>query len=125
MKQLVYTIFVAFWASILTIVALDALTPTARAGSGSHESDGDSTYTLAEVAEHATIDDCWMAIEGKVYDFTDYIEQHPTPPEVLEPWCGKEATEGMRTKGYGRDHSERAWQMAEQYLLGELEENGD
>ncbi len=120
MKQLVYTIFVAFWASILTIAALDALAPDARAGTP--DTGEETSYTLAEVAEHDELDDCWMAIEGKVYDFTDYIEQHPTPPDVLEPWCGTEATEGMRTKGYGSDHSERAWQMAEQYLLGKLAE---
>lgn len=120
MKQLVYTVFVAFWACVLTILALDALTPTARAGD---EQTAEAAYTLAEVAEHDQLDDCWMAIEGKVYDFTAYIDQHPTPPSVLEPWCGKEATEGMRTKGYGRDHSERAWQMAEQYLIGTLTED--
>lgn len=117
MKKLVYTVFIAFWTSALTIVTLDVLTPTAEAGT---HSEGSPTYTLAEVAEHNTLDDCWMAFEGGVYDFTDYIEQHPTPPAVLEPWCGKEATEGMRTKGYGRDHSERAWQMAEQYRIGDL-----
>ncbi|NBB91553.1 MAG: cytochrome b5 domain-containing protein [Gammaproteobacteria bacterium] len=117
MKQVVYTIFVAFWTAVLTIIALDAMTPTAEAGDSGTAS---ASYTLAEVAEHGQLDDCWMAIEGKVYDFTDYIDQHPTPPAVMAPWCGKEATEGMRTKGYGRDHSERAWQMAEQYLIGEL-----
>ncbi|WP_376695376.1 cytochrome b5 domain-containing protein [Wenzhouxiangella sp. EGI_FJ10305] len=119
MKQFVYTVFIGFWASALTIVALDALTPDARAGDGKHDS---ATYSLAEVAEHDTLDDCWMAIEGTVYDFTDYIDQHPTPPSVLESWCGKEATHGMRTKGYGSDHSERAWQMAEQYRIGKLAE---
>jgi len=119
MKQTVYTIFVAFWACVLTILALDALTPSAQAGPDQSEK---TSYTLDEVAEHDRLDDCWMAIEGKVYDFTDYIDQHPTPPALLEPWCGTEATEGMRTKGYGRDHSERAWQMAEQYLIGSLAE---
>jgi cytochrome b involved in lipid metabolism len=121
MKQLVYTLFVAFWASVLTVLALDALTPQARAGSTESETE----YTLEQVAEHDRLDDCWMAIEGKVYDFTGYVGQHPTPPAILEPWCGKEATEGMRTKGYGRDHSERAWQMAEQYLIGTLAGEGD
>jgi cytochrome b involved in lipid metabolism len=120
MKKLVYTIFIAFWSSALTIVALDTLTPAAEAGEGGEGGASKSVYSLAEVAEHDRLDDCWMAIEGQVYDFTGYIDQHPTPPEVLEPWCGREATEGMRTKGYGRDHSERAWQMAEQYRIGTL-----
>lgn len=123
MKQLTYSIFVAFWASALTIAGLDAMTPTADASAGSG-SEG-ATYTLAEVGEHDSLDDCWMAIEGRVYDFTDYIEQHPTPPSVLEPWCGTEATEGMRTKGFGRDHSQRAWDMAERYRIGELAEDDD
>lgn len=122
MKKLVYTIFIAFWASALTIITLDVLAPSAEAGT---PNEGSSTYTLAEVAEHDTLDDCWMAIEGAVYNFTDYIEQHPTPPSVLESWCGKEATHGMRTKGYGSDHSERAWQMAEQFRIGELFEEGN
>lgn len=118
MKQLVYTIFVAFWASILTIAALDALTPDARADSPGAE--GKATYTLAEVAEHDSLDDCWMAIEGQVYDFTDYIPEHPSSPSAIEPWCGREATEGMRTKGYGAKHSPRAWAMMSDYLIGEL-----
>lgn len=120
MKQFVYTVFIAFWAAALTIFALDALTPDARAGGTKEEA---PTYTLSEVAEHNTLDDCWMAIEGKVYDFTGYIELHPTEPSVLEPWCGSEADEGMKTKGYGRNHSTRAWSAMEDYLIGKLSED--
>jgi len=59
-------------------------------------------------------------IEGKVYDISAYIPEHPTPASVLTSWCGKEATEGMRTKGYGRDHSPTAWRMLDDYLVGDL-----
>lgn len=116
MKKFVYSVFISFWASVATIAILNGVAPKASADIESAE----TAYTLAEVAEHNTLDDCWMAIEGQVYDFSEYIEQHPTPPAVLEPWCGKEATEGMRTKGYGRDHSDRAWQMAKAYRVGNL-----
>lgn len=117
MKKVVYTAFVAFWSCALTIVSLNAMSPE----NGAEGNDkGVSVYTLADVAEHDDLDDCWMAIEGKVYDFTGYIDEHPTPPSVLEPWCGTEATEGMRTKGYGRDHSRRAWERAKDFLIGEL-----
>jgi hypothetical protein len=77
------------------------------------EANGDElpAYTWDEIAEHNSLDSCWKVIEGKVYDFTDYIPDHPTPPEVMERWCGKESTEAMRTKGYGRDHSPAAWAM--------------
>lgn len=44
--------------------------------------------------------------------------RHPTPRSVVEPWCGREATDGMRTKGLGRDHSPAAWALKEDYRIG-------
>jgi hypothetical protein len=113
--KLTFAAFVAFWASVVTVLTLSALAPDSIA-----EETGDALPEIdaATLAEHGSLDNCWMAIEGKVYDFTNYVPQHPTPPFVLEPWCGKEATEGMRTKGYGRDHSPAAWAMMEPYLVG-------
>lgn len=116
MKKFVFACFVAFWSSIGTLVVAESLSGESKAEAGQL-----STYTLEDVAQHSTLESCWMAVEGKVYDFTGYVPQHPTPPTVLEPWCGREATEGMRTKGYGRDHSPVAWEMMEEYLIGELE----
>jgi cytochrome b involved in lipid metabolism len=116
MKKTVFSVFVAFWASVGTMLALHAMAPD----HATSEEASLPVYTLADVAEHATLDDCWMAIEGKVYDFTGYIPDHPTPPFVMEQWCGKEATEGMRTKGYGRDHSAAAWAMMAPYQVGTL-----
>lgn len=114
MKQLAFAAFVAFWASVATLGALWGLTPPAISAT---EEDS-AVFTAAEVAEHATPEDCWMIIEDNVYDFSDYIPTHPAPPGVMGPWCGKEATEGMRTKGYGNDHSDRAWGMMADYRIG-------
>lgn len=120
MKKLVFTGFVAFWAVVFTLVAVYALAPDASANGDADEL---PTYTLDELAKHDSQDDCWMAIEGKVYDFTDYLPRHPAPPASMLDWCGKEATEGMRTKGYGRDHSPGAWAMMEDYKIGRLEDD--
>lgn len=114
MRKLAFSAFVAFWACVMTLVVTDALV------SASPEADDVPVFTLAQVAEHAAEDDCWMAIEGKVYDITSYVPQHPAPRSVITPWCGRDATEGMRTKGYGRDHSPAGWALLEQYLIGEL-----
>lgn len=113
--RLTFAAFVAFWASVATILTLSSLTPRSLA-----EADDASLPEIdaATLAEHSSLEDCWMAIEGTVYDFTDYVPQHPSPPFVLEPWCGREATEGMRTKGYGRDHSPAAWAAMESYRIG-------
>ncbi|MDD2914869.1 MAG: cytochrome b5 domain-containing protein [Gallionella sp.] len=77
-------------------------------------------YLLAEVAGHAKQDDCWMAIEGSVYDFTTYLPDHPSAPELILPWCGKEATQAWQTKNKGRAHSSRANQLLEKYRIGTL-----
>lgn len=79
-----------------------------------------ATFTLAEVAAHARADDCWMAIAGEVYDITAYVERHRSEPELLLPWCGREATEAYRTKTRGRPHSARADGLLVQYRIGTL-----
>ncbi len=120
MKKTLFALFVAFWASVATIAALYALSNGSLVGAPDQESL--PRFTLAEVAEHDSLESCWKVIEGKVYDFTDYIPKHPTPPRIMEVWCGRESTEAMRTKGIGRDHSPAAWAMMRPYLIGELVE---
>ncbi len=120
MKKLMFAAFIAFWASIGTLIALHAMAPEPVTEPTASEL---PVYTLSAVAEHNTLESCWMAIEGKVYDFTAYVPDHPTPAFVMERWCGREATEGMRTKGYGPDHSPAAWAMMAPYLIGTLAED--
>jgi len=117
MKKITYTVFVAFWASVLTLLSVYWLGPAPADGDGAAIHDA---HTLEQVGMHAAVDDCWVAIEGNVYDLGNYIPQHPTPPSVIGAWCGRDATEGMRTKNYGRDHSAQAWAQLEKYLIGEL-----
>ena len=80
------------------------------------------SYTLAEVAAHASPKDCWMAIHGKVYDVTTYLPDHPSRPEIVEPWCGKEASLAYDTKTRGRRHSQAADQLLQGYFIGGLKE---
>ncbi len=115
MKKTAFAAFVAFWSSVGTLIIASMMLP-------SMAQESDTVYRLEQVAEHNQADDCWMVIEGQVYDLTDYLPMHPAPPAVITSWCGREATEGMRTKGYGRDHSEAAWGLLEPYRIGQLAE---
>lgn len=45
-----------------------------------------------EVAKHNTADDCWMVIEGQVYNMTDFIDIHPGGPLILQLNCGMDVT---------------------------------
>jgi cytochrome b involved in lipid metabolism len=78
-------------------------------------------FELIEVALHAKDNDCWMAINGKVYDLTAYIPEHPSRPDIILPWCGKEASEAYRTKTKGRQHSPTADQLLKTYQIGLLQ----
>ncbi|HJW03413.1 MAG TPA: cytochrome b5-like heme/steroid binding domain-containing protein [Azospira sp.] len=76
---------------------------------------------MEEIARHASTDDCWMSIDGKVYDLTAYLPDHPSRPGIILPWCGKEASEAYRTKTKGRPHSPEAEQLLATYQIGLLE----
>ncbi len=50
------------------------------------------TYTQADVATHANAVSCWAAINGKVYDLTKWINQHPGGPDKILGICGKDGS---------------------------------
>lgn len=77
-------------------------------------------FTLVEVAQHAKEEDCWMAINDKVYDLSAYIPEHPSLPAIILPWCGKEASEAYRTKMKGKPHSAMANELLKTYEIGDL-----
>jgi cytochrome b involved in lipid metabolism len=37
--------------------------------------------SLAEIKQHNTADDCWIAVHSKVWDITHFINQHPGGPD--------------------------------------------
>src|SRR5690606_36281568 len=101
MRTLTLAACVAFWSVIVTLLAVAALSPAPPAVA---QEEG-PVIRDEELARPDQPQDCWMAIEGKVYDFTTHMAAHPTPPAVMLSWCRTEATERARTKGYGRDDS--------------------
>jgi cytochrome b involved in lipid metabolism len=73
-----------------------------------------------ELSKHTVPGNCWMAIRGSVYDLSAYLPQHPSPPEIVTSWCGKEATEAYDTKTKGRPHSPFADELLAKYRIGML-----
>jgi cytochrome b involved in lipid metabolism len=49
-------------------------------------------YTLAQVAKHNSATSCWTAINGNVYDLTDWISQHPGGESAILTICGKDGS---------------------------------
>lgn len=95
-----------------------------RIANGEQEEAPGSLYpdgiTLAAVGQHSTQEDCWLAIDGKVYDVTDF-DAHPGGNAIYQG-CGMDATELYETRpmGTGTPHSARAREMLDDYYIGEL-----
>ena len=51
-----------------------------------------TTVTPTALAQHASSADCWMAINGTVYDVTRFVSSHPGGSAILKG-CGKDATQ--------------------------------
>jgi len=56
------------------------------------------SYSLEDVAKHATQSDCRSIVNGKVYDLTSAFGKHPGGDKTLLMMCGKDATEGFEKK---------------------------
>lgn len=95
--------------------------PSARTASGAlgSGSGGSSTksYTLSEVARHASASSCWTAINGKVYDVTDWINQHPGGPERILNLCGTDGSAAFDNQHGGQS---RPAQELASFYIGDL-----
>eukprot|EP00262_Sarcandra_glabra_P000263 TRINITY_DN10323_c0_g1_i1.p1 TRINITY_DN10323_c0_g1~~TRINITY_DN10323_c0_g1_i1.p1 ORF type:complete len:136 (+),score=25.52 TRINITY_DN10323_c0_g1_i1:61-468(+) len=78
-------------------------------------------YTLQEASQHNTKDDCWVVIDGKVYDVTDYLYEHPGGDDVLLSATGKDATDEFEDAR----HSKSARDLMQEFCIGELDPSSD
>ncbi|KAH0643377.1 hypothetical protein KY289_034351 [Solanum tuberosum] len=74
-------------------------------------------FTMEEAAEHNTKDDCWVVIDGKVYDVSSYLDEHPGGDDVLLGVTGQDATDEFEDAG----HSKSARELMEKFFIGELD----
>lgn len=75
------------------------------------------TYTMDEVAKHNSEDSAWIVVDGRVYDATPYLDDHPGGAASIVMNAGDDATEEFMAI-----HSAGAKKMLEDYYIGELEE---
>jgi len=52
-----------------------------------------------ELAKHATAKDCWLLIEGVVYDVTKYLDNHPGGSAVMVEHAGQDCTSNFEDIG--------------------------
>ena len=105
-----------------TSMPSEKATPTAEATQKSAEDKTTKKITLDEIAKHATKEDCWFAIDGNVYDVTQFIAsgKHKGGDAIVSG-CGKDtsATFNMRPKD-GKPHSDMARGFLPNFQIGVL-----
>ncbi|KAL6983312.1 Cytochrome b5 isoform A [Sarracenia purpurea var. burkii] len=74
-------------------------------------------YTMQEASQHNTAGDCWVVIDGKVYDVSTYLDEHPGGDDVILVVTGKDATDEFEDAG----HSKTARELMETFFIGELD----
>lgn len=47
---------------------------------------------LSEVARHNTPEDCWVVLNGRVYDLTEFLDRHPGGRKTIQGRAGKDAS---------------------------------
>ncbi|KAF9919986.1 hypothetical protein FBU30_010291 [Linnemannia zychae] len=72
-------------------------------------------YTAEIVSKHSKEDDCWIILDGKVYDCTPFLQEHPGGAESIAMNAGEDCTED-----FDAIHSVKAREMLKKYYIGEL-----
>jgi len=123
-KKKTYIILVFVLLVVLVSIVLFKLNNTDAVVSDSSQlgpspsSNINTSYGIVELSVHSDANDCWLAIDGKVYDVTDYIASGRHNPQILKG-CGQDATDMFNQE---RKHSgKEAQSLLSKYIIGVLQ----
>lgn len=70
--------------------------------------------------KHNNEEDCWVAINGLVYDFTEFAEEHPAGAESIHILAGTDGSEA-----FAAVHNERILEDFDNEIMGRLVNSPD
>jgi 4-hydroxysphinganine ceramide fatty acyl 2-hydroxylase len=76
-------------------------------------------YTAEDVASHKTASSCWITRGRKVYDVSAFLPDHPGGDDLILKHAGRDIETVMKNPEE-HDHSDSAYEMMEEYLIGRL-----
>jgi 4-hydroxysphinganine ceramide fatty acyl 2-hydroxylase len=103
----------------LKSVGILSLSPLAAALSSMSPTKRIRILTTEDVEEHATPTSCWVTRDGKVYDVTHFLSDHPGGDDLILKYAGKDVGEIMKDSTE-HDHSDSAYNMLNDFLIGRL-----
>lgn len=82
------------------------------------------TFTRAQVESHDSSTSCYVTIGPKVYDVTDFVDDHPGGGDLILEYAGRDIEEILKD-GASHEHSEAAYEVLDDSLIGFIgESNG-
>jgi|SaaInlStandDraft_1057018.scaffolds.fasta_scaffold86089_3 cytochrome b involved in lipid metabolism len=71
-------------------------------------------FQEGEIAQHNTLEDCWVIAHGNVYDITKFVNRHPGGKYVLKSNAGKDVSRHFDF------HPDRAQKIWKKFLIGTI-----
>ncbi|KAG0223674.1 hypothetical protein BGX31_008368 [Mortierella sp. GBA43] len=75
------------------------------------------SLSIDEIRKHNTKDSCYLIMNGKVYDCTGFLDEHPGGDEVLLQEAGQDATDAFEDVG----HSDEARSLLPDMYIGDVD----
>lgn len=78
-------------------------------------------YAKSELQKHTSPKDIWVSLYNrKIYNVSDFLDEHPGGAELIQEWAGKDVT-GILSDESSHRHSESTYEILdENYLIGYL-----
>ena len=81
-------------------------------------------YTAAELRQRTCADRLLLAVDGHIYNVTDFAGRHPGGAGLLEKYAGRDVTDVLRDDT-SHVHTSTAYHVLEKYHIGELVDDSD
>lgn len=75
------------------------------------------TFTRAEVEAHSSESSCYVTIGTKVYDVTEFVDDHPGGGDLILEYGGKDIEDILKDEA-SHAHSEAAYDVLDDSLVG-------
>ncbi|ODV72264.1 FMN-dependent alpha-hydroxy acid dehydrogenase family protein CYBJADRAFT_153096 [Cyberlindnera jadinii NRRL Y-1542] len=107
------TLVLAFAGASFTVISNNSNNIENDAGFASRR-----TFPVVEVQKHNHSEDCWIAINGEVFNVTNFLQVHPGGKERLMKYAGKDAS-----IEFGQMHSKEVLAKMSNFIehMGSLE----
>ncbi|SAM84347.1 probable SCS7-required for hydroxylation of ceramide [Ustilago bromivora] len=76
-------------------------------------------FSAEDVAKHNISTDCWVMHRGKVYDVTDFLQDHPGGDDLIMQYAGKDMEQVMDDP-QEHCHSDSAYELLDEHIIGRL-----